>query len=157
MKRKYLYQFYKFSEQKLFQNKTSRKASSSKYFRLLVSDTSSMPTTQLQDHSQNTSCRYSSTYFKVPTYVLAICCYIGQVSASCSVMSDSSRPHELQPTRLLCPWNSPGKKTGVGSHSLLQGIFLTQGMNQGLLHCRQILYHLNHQGSLIGAQGCPKC
>ena len=49
--------------------------------------------------------------------------------------------------RLLCPWNSPGKNTGVGSHSLLQGIFLTQGLNLSLLHCRQILYHLSHQGS----------
>ena len=49
--------------------------------------------------------------------------------------------------RLLWLWNSPGKNTGVGSHSLLQGIFLTQGLNWGLLHCSQILYHLNHQGS----------
>ena len=39
-----------------------------------------------------------------------------------------------------CPWNSPGKNTGVGSHVLLQGIFLIQGSNPGLLHCRQILY-----------------
>ena len=46
-----------------------------------------------------------------------------------------------------CPWNSPGKSTGVGSHSLLQGIFLTQGSNPGLLHCRLILYHLSYQGS----------
>ena len=45
------------------------------------------------------------------------------------------------------PWNSPGKNTGVGSHSLLQGIFPTQGLNPGLLHCRQILYQLSHQGS----------
>ena len=42
---------------------------------------------------------------------------------------------------------SPGKNTGVGSHSLLQGIFLTQGSNSGLLHCRQFLYRLSHQGS----------
>ena len=47
--------------------------------------------------------------------------------------------------RLLCPWNSPGKNTGVGSYSLLQGSFLTQGSNPGLLHCRWILYCLNHQ------------
>ena len=40
-----------------------------------------------------------------------------------------------------------GKNTRVGSHSLLQGFFLTQGSNLGLLHCRQILYHLSHQGS----------
>ena len=44
-------------------------------------------------------------------------------------------------------WNSPGQDTGVGSLSLLQGIFPTQGSNLGLLHCRQILYQLNHQGS----------
>ena len=50
-------------------------------------------------------------------------------------------------TQLLCPWNSQGKNTGVDSHSLLQGIFLTQGSNPGLLHCRQILYCLSHQGN----------
>ena len=53
---------------------------------------------------------------------------------SLSVVSDSSRPHELQPTRLLCPWNSPGQNNGVGSCSLLQGIFPTQGSNPGLPH-----------------------
>ena len=42
------------------------------------------------------------------------------------------------------PWDFPGKNTGVGCHFLLQGIFLTQGSNLGLLHCRQILYHLSH-------------
>ena len=70
------------------------------------------------------------------------------VLISCSVMAHSLRPHGLQPSRLLCPWNSPGKNTGVGCHSLLQGIFLTQGSNPGLLHCRQIFYHLSHQGGL---------
>ena len=49
--------------------------------------------------------------------------------------------------RLLSPWAIPGKNTEVGSHSLLQGILLAQGLNLGLLHCRQILYHLSHQGS----------
>ena len=51
------------------------------------------------------------------------------------------QPHGLQPTRLLCPWDFPGKNTGVGWHFLLQGIFLTQESNLCLLHCRQILYH----------------
>ena len=60
------------------------------------------------------------------------------------------RLHELRPARLLYPWNSPGKNTDVGCHSLLQDIFLTQGLNPGLLHCRQILYHLSFQGS----RGC---
>ena len=66
-----------------------------------------------------------------------------------SVMSDSQWSCEPQPTRLLCPWDSPGKNTGVGCHALLQGIFLTQGSNLCLLyllHCRWILYPLSHQG-----------
>ena len=53
------------------------------------------------------------------------------------VVSDSLLPHGLQPTRLLCPWGSPGKNTGVGCHFLLQRIFPTQGSNPhllGLLH-----------------------
>ena len=70
-------------------------------------------------------------------------------SVSRSVVSDSSRPHGLWPTRLLCPWNFPGKNTGVGRYCLLQGIFLTQGSNPDLLHCRQIVYHLSHQGSSL--------
>ena len=47
------------------------------------------------------------------------------------------------------PWDFPGKSTGVGCHFLLQGIFLTQGSNPGLLHCRQMLYSLSHQGGPI--------
>ena len=62
-------------------------------------------------------------------------------------MPDSLWPHGLQPTRLLCPWDFPGKDTGVGCHFLLQGIFPTQGSNLGLLHCRQILYWLSYKGS----------
>ena len=53
----------------------------------------------------------------------------------------------LAPARLLCPWDSPGKNTGVGCHFLLQGIFPSQGLNPGLLHCRQILYQLSCEGS----------
>ena len=64
-------------------------------------------------------------------------------------MSDSLRPQGLQPTRFLCPWKFSGKTTGVGCHLLVQGIFPTQGWNPGLLHCRWILYLLNHLGSLI--------
>ena len=54
---------------------------------------------------------------------------------SCSVVSNSSWSHELQPTRLLCPWDFLGKNTGVGCHALLQGIFSTQGLNLALLLC----------------------
>ena len=50
--------------------------------------------------------------------------------------SDSLQPYGLYSSRLLCPWNSPGKNTGVGSHSLLQETFPTQGLSLGLLHCR---------------------
>ena len=53
----------------------------------------------------------------------------------------------LPPHGLYSPRNSPGQNTGVGSHSLLQGIFPTQGLNPGLLHCRWILYQVSHQGS----------
>ena len=65
------------------------------------------------------------------------------------VVSDSLWPQGQLSTRLLCPWNSPGKNTGVGCHYLLEGIFLTQGSNPGLLHCRQILYHLSYLGGPI--------
>ena len=51
-----------------------------------------------------------------------------------SVVSDSLWPHRLRPTRLLCPWDSPGKNTGVGCHVLLQGIFPNQGLNPQLFH-----------------------
>ena len=64
-----------------------------------------------------------------------------------SVVSNSVQPCGLQPTRLLCPRDSPGKNTGGGCHALIQGIFLTQASNPGLPHCRKILYHLSHQGS----------
>ena len=58
-----------------------------------------------------------------------------------SVMSESLWPHGYS------PWNSLGQNTGVGSLSLLQGIFPTQGSNPGLLHCRRILYDLSHKRS----------
>ena len=87
-----------------------------------------------------------------------LCIYIyikyGEKSenVSRSIMSNSLWPHRLWPTRLLCPWNSPDKNSGVGSHALLQGIFPTQGLNPCLPHCRQILYCLSHQGSPIYMQ-----
>ena len=64
------------------------------------------------------------------------------VSESHSVVSDSLRPHGL-----YSPWNSPGQNIGVGSLSLLQQIFPTQGSNPGLLHCRGILLPAKPQGS----------
>ena len=62
-------------------------------------------------------------------------------------MSNSLRPQELYSLPGSSPWNSPGKNTELGIHSLFQGIFLAQGLNSGLPHCRQILYLLSHQGS----------
>ena len=63
-------------------------------------------------------------------------------SESHSVVSDSFWPHWL-----YSPWDSPGQNIGVGSLSLLQGIFPAKGSNPGLPHCRQILYQLSHHGS----------
>ena len=55
--------------------------------------------------------------------------------------------NSLQPHGLYSPWDSIGQNTGVGSCSLLQGIFPIQGSNPGIPHCRQILYQMSHQGS----------
>ena len=63
-------------------------------------------------------------------------------SKSRSVGSDSLQPHGL-----YSPWNSPGQNTEVGSCSLIQAIFPTQGSNPGLPHCKWILYQLSHRGS----------
>ena len=64
------------------------------------------------------------------------------MSESHSVVSDS-----LHPCGLHSPWNSPGQNTGVGSLSLLQGIFSTQESKADFPHGRQILYRLSRKGS----------
>ena len=66
------------------------------------------------------------------------------VCSVASVVSDSLQSHGLEPTRILHPWNFPGKSTGVGCHFLLQGIFPTPGSNPGLPRCKQMLYPLSH-------------
>ena len=68
-----------------------------------------------------------------------------------SVVSDSLRPHGLQPTRLLCPWDSPGKHTGMACHFLLQGMFLTQGSNLCLL----CILHWQAESLLLASPGKP--
>ena len=74
---------------------------------------------------------------------VCVCALVAQLCATlCELM-----PLGLMSLVLLCPCDSPGKNTGEGWHFLLQGKFPTQGSNPGLLHCRQILYHLSHQGS----------
>ena len=62
-----------------------------------------------------------------------------KVTQSCPTLCD--------PMDCTVPWNSPGQNTGVGSLSLLQGIFPAQGLNPGLAHCRWILYQLSHKRS----------
>ena len=92
-------------------------------------------------------------YVSTATWSLVLsCCVLGRPlqwfgfghlkGESHSVMSVSLQPHGL-----YSPWNSPGQNTGVGSLSLLQVIFPTQGSNPGLPHCRWILYQLSHQRS----------
>ena len=66
---------------------------------------------------------------------------------ACAQLCPTLRPRGLQPARLLCAWDSLGRNTGAGCHSLLQGVFLTQGSNLHLLHlphCRLILYPWSH-------------
>ena len=73
--------------------------------------------------------------------LLYVSCNIGGGGGGLvSKSSPTLATHGLQPARLLCPWDSPGKNTGVGCHFLLQGIFPTQESNPGLLHCKQFLY-----------------
>ena len=90
------------------------------------------------DTTEQLSTQHSTLYLLVPCFSSTPCC--------CSVMSNSSWPHGWL-SRLLHPWDYPGKNTGVCCHFLLEGIFLTQWSNPGLPHCRQILYCLSHQGS----------
>ena len=65
------------------------------------------------------------------------------VAQSCLVLCDTMG---YSPPGFSVHGDSPGKNTGAGCQSLLQGNFPSQGLNWGLLHCRQILYHLSHQG-----------
>ena len=82
-------------------------------------------------------------------YICSLC-YLKNWNASvrCSVVFDSLQPHRLYSAMLLCPWNSPGKNTGAGSHSLLLRDFPNLGIEPWCLQCRKILYCLSHQGPL---------
>ena len=80
-----------------------------------------------------------------------------KITKLCLTLCD---PMDCTPPAFCCPRDFPGKNTGVGCHFLLQGIFPTQGSSPGLLHYRQILYHLSHQRSPLAqfssvAQSCP--
>ena len=86
--------------------------------------------------------RFRTSEAQVPTYHLLLQPLL--CMCLCSAVSDSLWFYELWPTRLCYPWNFLGKNTGMSCYFLLQGIFLTQGSNLGLLLHRQILYHLSH-------------
>ena len=77
---------------------------------------------------------YICVYICMCVCVFCCCCSVNEL---CLTLCDP----------VDCPWNSPGQNTGVGSLSLLQGIFPTQGSNPGLLHCRWFLYQLKHKWS----------
>ena len=70
------------------------------------------------------------------------CRYVCVLTQSCLVLCDPG----LEPARLLCPWDCPGKNTGVGCHFLLQGIFLTQESNMRLLHWQAASLLLSYLG-----------
>ena len=112
---------------------------------VLVRDTDLTGSVSME--KSNTVCLLSSSevcfYFKRKLNALY---YIISL-VSHSLISDFLRIHELQCTRVFCPWDSPSKNIGMGCLALLQGIFPTHGSNPGLLHHRKILYYVSHQGS----------
>ena len=88
------------------------------------------------------------------SYHVPLCCAV--LSHEHSVMCSALRPHRLQPSSLLCPWNFPGKNTGQGCHFLLQKIFPAQGSNLCLLYLLNWqagslpLHHFRFPGSSDG-------
>ena len=84
------------------------------------------------------------------TLIKCLCCVCVCAQSGrtlCNPM-DCSPPYP----RPFCPWNSPGRNTGVSCHSLLQRVFPTQRSNLVLLHCRQIFSHLSHQEVCVSFQ-----
>ena len=79
--------------------------------------------------------------------VLSAKCLVAQL---CPTLRN---PMDCSPLVSSVHGDSPGKNIGVGCHALLQGIFPTQGLNPGLLHCRRILYHQSHQEALAKSEG----
>ena len=83
--------------------------------------------------------------YKILSFLIPIHIQISSVIPKMSEASGLNNP--LQPARLLCPWEFSRQEYWSGLPFPSPGIFPIQGLNPGLLHCRQILYHLNHQGS----------
>ena len=105
---------------------------------------------QISQTSQWNQTHVKKKSFPFPCGSFCFACGVGGlvvvvlVAQSCPTLwdpTDYSPPGSSVHARILCP----GKNTGVGSHSLLQRIFPTQGSNPGPLHCRQILYHLSYR------------
>ena len=97
--------------------------------------------TTLNMYFPSTHTQPQSTLLPSPTLKWGARCTTRIHTLLCSAVSDSLRPHGLHTIRLLCRWDCPGKNTGAGFHSLLQGIFPTQGQDLlSLLHCRWVLY-----------------
>ena len=83
---------------------------------------------------------------------LYISCFEGMHAKSFQSCLTLLQAYGLQPSRFLCPWDSPGKNNGVGCHALLQGIFPTWGPTYVFCIGRWVLYHLSHQGSPLSPQ-----
>ena len=98
--------------------------------------------------AHSASCHGGLPWGLKPSSVCSPSCF-SRVQLFATPWTESARP--------LCPWDFPGKNTGVGCHSLLQGIFPTQGWNLGLPHCRQTLYHLSHQGRVLHIRARVSC
>ena len=100
-----------------------------------------------QRHDLKASILQHSAFFTVqlshPYLCVCVCVLVAQLCLTLCNTTDYS------PTRLLCPWNSPGKNTGVYCHSLLQKNFPSQGSNPGLPRHRQILYCLSYGEACI--------
>ena len=94
----------------------------------LLNHSQSPPFKCFHTGDQASTCELGHAHSDRSIYTEACAC------TSCLVMSDSVKPHVLQPARLLCPWDFPGKSTGVGFHFLLERIFSTQESNSHLLH-----------------------
>ena len=92
---------------------------------------------------ESVTCLESSPVLGIAKLCISLMSNDSESESECRlVVSNSLRPHGL-----YSPWSSLGQSTGVGSLSLLQGIFLIQGLNPGLPHCRRILYQLSHKRS----------
>ena len=96
-------------------------------------------------------CLYPTLFEQINGLPFILQCLKGKVLVTQSCLT-LCKPMTIA-ARFLCSWDSPGENIKVCSHSLLQGIFLTQGSNPGLLHCGQILYYLTHQGSPMSTGG----